>query len=148
MNIRTLSVTVPVERDALFNFLADIENFPRWSGGYCERIYLQRGGWCALTMEGEVMVRLHADSATGVIDFYAELWDQATNQMPVRVLALSPRCTVASFTLIGAPDQSPETYEARFALLRESMQELVRRFGGGAVHDAGARSSLVESGLN
>jgi uncharacterized protein YndB with AHSA1/START domain len=32
MNIHPLTVTVSAPRDTVFNFLADIENLPRWAG--------------------------------------------------------------------------------------------------------------------
>ena len=50
-------VVVPVPdaapRDVAFNFLADIEHLPAWSGGFCEWIELRRDGWRAYTAWGE-----------------------------------------------------------------------------------------------
>ena len=45
MNIHPLTVTVSAPRDAVFNFLANIENLPKWTGAWCERLMLQRGRW-------------------------------------------------------------------------------------------------------
>ena len=43
MNIRTIALSVAAPRDTVFNFLADIENLPKWAGSWCERLTLERG---------------------------------------------------------------------------------------------------------
>lgn len=64
--ILTLSVTAP--QAVVFNFLADIENLPVWTGGFCEWIELRRDGWRAYTALGEVMVDTKVDDIARAID--------------------------------------------------------------------------------
>ena len=67
MHIHPLTVTVSAPRDTVFNFLADIENLPKWAGAWCERLALQRGRWWALTSEGEQVMDMETSAGTGVI---------------------------------------------------------------------------------
>jgi hypothetical protein len=148
MNILTLTVTVSAPRNAVFNFLADIENLPKWSGGYCEGIALQRGRWWAFTADGEQVVDLESSNGTGVIDLRAGPLPERMTLTPIRVVALSTQLTLISFILIEAPDRGPEIFERRCRIWREAVKGFPRRFGGGKVHSSDAAPQLLELGLN
>jgi hypothetical protein len=145
MNIHPLTVTVSAPRDIVFNFLADIENLPKWTGCWCERLSLQRGRWWALTAEGEQVVDMETSVGTGVIDFRAGPSPDRFRPLPIRVVALSTRRTLISFLLIEGPDETDEAFGRRRQLLETAAAGLVKRFGGGEIHAAPA---LAELGLN
>jgi hypothetical protein len=148
MNINTLTVTVSAPRNIVFNFLADIENLPKWSGGYCEGITLQRGRWWAFTADGEQVVDIESNVGTGVIDLRAGPKPELMTLTPIRVVALSTRHTLISFVLIEAPDRGPEIFERRCRIWREAVKGLPRRFGGGELHSPDTTPQLMELGLN
>lgn len=145
MNIHPLTVTVSAPRDTVFNFLADIENLPRWAGAWCERLALQRGRWWALTSEGEQVMDMETSAGTGVIDLRAGASPERFRLMPIRVVALSTRRTLVSFLVIEGPDETNDAFAQRRERLQSAADGLVKRFGGGEVHCA---PSLVELGLN
>jgi hypothetical protein len=147
MNIRTLSLAVSSPRDSVFNLLADIENLPKWTAGYCEHVTLVRGRWWAFTSDGEQVVDLETSAGTGVIDLRAGPSPERMTLTPIRVVALAPRRTLITFTLIEAPEQTPEAFERRYRLLLEAADGLLRRFGGGEVHPVDL-PQLAELGLN
>lgn len=64
--ILTLSATAP--QATVFNFLADIENLPAWTDGFCEWIELHRDGWWAYTALGELAVETKVDDIASTID--------------------------------------------------------------------------------
>lgn len=68
MQTRTITLTVATPREVVFNFLADIENLPRWAGGFCEWLELHREGWWAYTALGELEVVTKVDDIAGTID--------------------------------------------------------------------------------
>ena len=148
MNIRTIAVTLAAPRDTVFNFLADIENLPKWAGGWCERLALERGRWWALTAEGEQVVDLETSAGTGVIDLRAGPLPERMTPTPVRVFALSLRRTLLTVTVVEVPDQTPEAYERRYQLLLAATGGLIRRFGGGELHPPSGAPELAELGLN
>lgn len=147
MNIHPLTVTVSAPRDTVFNFLADIENLPRWAGAWCERLMLERGRWWALTAEGEQVVDLETSAGTGVIDLRAGPSPDRMTLTPIRVLALSSGRTLVSFLLIPPPGQPAEIFARRQRWLQAAADGLPGRFGGGELHAAPA-PQLVELGLN
>jgi hypothetical protein len=145
MNIHPLTITVSAPRDTVFNFLADIENLPRWAGSWCERLALQRGRWWALTSEGEQVMDMETSAGTGVIDLRAGMSPERFRLMSIRVVALSTRRTLVSFLVIEGPDETNDAFAQRRERLQSAADGLVKRFGGGEVHCA---PSLVELGLN
>ncbi len=145
MNIQPITVSVAAPRDIVFNFLADIENLPKWTANWCERLMLQRGRWWALTSEGEQVVDMETSAGTGVIDFRAGASPERFRLTPIRVVALSPRRTLVSFLLIESPDETDEAFARRHERLQAAADGLVGRFGGGEMHWAPA---LAELGLN
>jgi len=144
MNIHPLNVTVSAPRDLVFNFLADIENLPKWAGAWCERLALQRGRWWALTSEGEQVMDMETSAGTGVIDLRAGISAEKFRLLPIRVVALSPRRTLVSFLVIEGADESDLAFARRRDRLQTAAEGLLKRFGGGEVHAA----PLAELGLN
>jgi uncharacterized protein YndB with AHSA1/START domain len=150
MTIRTIALTLSAPRDNVFNFLADIENLPKWAGGYYERLTLQRGRWCALTAEGDQVVDLETSAGTGVIDLRSGPLPERLTLMPIRVVALSPRRTLVSVTVIESPDQTAPAFARRYLIWRTAVEGLLRRFGSGELHavEAERAPELAELGLN
>lgn len=148
MNILALTVTVSASREVVFNFLADIENLPKWSGGYCEGITLQRGRWWALTADGEQVVDMETSAGSGVIDLRAGPLPESMTLTPIRVVGLSNQRTLISFVLIEAPGRGPENFVRRCRIWRAAVAGLPGRFGGGEVHSYDRFPQLLELGLN
>lgn len=145
MHIHPLTVTVAAPRDTVFNFLADIENLPKWAGAWCERLALQRGRWWALTSEGEQVMDMETSAGTGVIDLRAGVSPERFRLLPIRVVALSTRRTLISFLLIEGPDEADDAFVRRREWLQVAADGLLKRFGGGEVH---ASPQLARQGLN
>jgi hypothetical protein len=134
MNNRTIAITVPAPRDTVFNFLADIENLPKWATEFCERIYLEQGRWKALTSQGELFIDFETDDCTGVIDMRAGFTPEHMNLLPVRVIALSTGHTQASFTFFQATGLPDDLYECQYRALLAEVRGLIERFGGGRLY--------------
>ena len=148
MNIRTIAVTVAAPRDTVFNFLADIENLPKWAGAWCERIALERGRWWALTAEGELVVDMETSAGTGVIDLRAGPSPERLTPLLIRVVALSPRRTLVSLIVIESPAQPEADYTRRHDRWLAAARNLLQRFSGGELHVAEPAAEFLALGLN
>ena len=148
MNIRTVSVIVSAPRDTVFNFLADIENLPRWAPSLCERLYLSRGRWMALSPQGELHVDLEANNGTGVIDLRAGGASDRMPLLPIRVVPLSLGSALATFTFVPAPEWPAGIMQCDADALAADLHALLRRFGGGELCAADPLPQLAELGLN
>lgn len=133
MQTRIVQVHLKSPREAVFNFLADIENLPRWATEFCERVYLERGRWWALTSQGELTVAAEADRATGVIDLYAGPAPDRMGLLPIRVLAEPGGGALVTFTFRQPPELPDELYEQRYRSLLVELRGLIARFGGGTL---------------
>lgn len=148
MNIRTLAVTLSAPRDTVFNFLADIENLPRWAGGFCERIYLERGRWRALTSQGELDCELEAMANAGIIDLRFGDSPLRLAVLPIRVLALGANTTLVTVAFIEPPEWPAALAQRDAAEMLAEFEGLVRRFGGGEVHLPEPPVAQAEPGRN
>lgn len=148
MNIRTLAVTVAAPRDSVFNFLADIENLPRWAGGFCERLYLERGRWRALTSQGELYCDLEAGAASGVIDLRFGPAIDRLAVLPLRVIAIAARRTLVTVAFVEQPEWPAGLAQRDGAEVVAELEGLVRRFGGGELHVPESSLALAEPGPN
>ena len=148
MHIRTVSISVSSPRDTVFHFLADIENLPKWATEFCECLELRQGRWWAYTSQGEMLVEMETGVGTGVIDLRAGPAPDKLGLFPLRVLPLSARSALVSFTFIQPPGLPDELYEKQYESLRVEMRGLVRRFGGGELHAPDEAPQLAALGLN
>jgi hypothetical protein len=148
MNVRTLSVLLAASRESVFNFLADIENLPRWAPSLCERLYLSRGRWTALSPLGEVALDLESSHLTGVIDLRFDLGDRRA-LLPLRALAIGPERTLLSLTFVPAPEWPGGILQCDADALSADLGGLIHRFGGGEIcAPEPAVPALAELGLN
>jgi hypothetical protein len=72
MQADTQTVTLPASAEDAFAFLADLTNLPRWAVGFARGIRREGDEWIVQTANGEMPIRLGADSTRGTIDFYIQ----------------------------------------------------------------------------
>ena len=127
MQIRTITLTVAASRDTVFNFLADIENLPRWAGGFCEWIELHREGWWAYTALGELEVMTKVDDIAGTIDLrfgHAAGWKIV---IPVRVRTDGAGESLVSLACAQPAGLSDEHYERLIEALLSGLRDFAGR---------------------
>ena len=148
MNLRTVCLALAASPESVFNFVADIENLPRWAPSLCERLFLARGRWAALSPLGEVQVDLEASAGTGVVDLRFAAPGERSALLPLRVIALGPRASLLQVTFVPAPEWPEGVLQCDADTLLADLEGLVRRFGGGEVCTAAPAPQLAELGLN
>jgi ribosomal protein S5 len=72
MQANTQSVTVDAPVLAVYEFLSNAENLPRWAIGFAKGIRAAGDHWVVQTGQTEVALTVAADSTTGVVDFRME----------------------------------------------------------------------------
>jgi hypothetical protein len=127
MQSRTITLTVATPRAVVFNFLADLENLPRWAGGFCEWLELHREGWWAYTALGELEVVTKVDDIAGTIDLrlgHAAGWKIV---IPVRVRSDGDGGALVSLACAQPAGLSDEHYERLIESLLAGLRELPDR---------------------
>lgn len=127
MQSRTITLTVAAPRVVVFNFLADLENLPRWAGGFCEWLELHREGWWAYTALGELEVVTKVDDIAGTIDLrlgHAAGWKIV---IPVRVRTDGDGGALVSLACAQPAGLSDEHYEQLVESFLAGLRELPAR---------------------
>lgn len=127
MQHRQLTLTLAAPHAAAFNFLADIENLPAWTGGLCEWIELHREGWWAYTALGELAVETKVDDIAGEIDLRLRHVSGWLAVIPLRVRSDGDGGAIiraACRQPAGLPD---EAYERLFESLLNGLRGLAAR---------------------
>lgn len=127
MQARILTLTFAAPRAAIFNFLADIENLPAWSGGFCEWIELHCEGWWAYTAVGEVAVETKVDDIAGEIDLCFNHVSGWMIVLPLRVRPDGEGGCLVSLSCRQVAGLTDEQYEALFAGLISGLRSLPQR---------------------
>jgi Polyketide cyclase / dehydrase and lipid transport len=65
---RTVSIQAPPAR--VLEFVADVQNLPRWAVGFAKSVSQTPGGWVVRTERGELGIRVDVDRQRGTIDFW------------------------------------------------------------------------------
>ena len=73
MRANTQTISNEAAPAAVFSFLADMSNLPRWAIGFAKAIREEGGRWRVVTGHGEVPIRIDADERRGTLDFRIEV---------------------------------------------------------------------------
>jgi uncharacterized glyoxalase superfamily protein PhnB len=133
MKNRTITVTVPADRDDVFRFLSVVSNLPLWATESFQRLTYENGCARVWTPTGAVYVTLVADERTGVIDLLTGTRMDEMMLCPLRVIR-QPHGAAVSCTLFQAADEPDEFYERSYSALLADFRALTVRFGEGRLH--------------
>ncbi|AOS43358.1 hypothetical protein Verru16b_00401 [Lacunisphaera limnophila] len=124
MQTRLLTLTLAAPRATAFNFLADIENLPAWTGGLCEWVELHREGWWAYTALGELAVETKVDDIAGVIDLSLRHVSGWSLVIPLRVRSDGEGGALVHAACRQTAGLTDEHYERLFEALLTGLREL------------------------
>jgi hypothetical protein len=130
MNPQTYTATLCAPRERVFNFLANIENLPRWAASFCERIYIERGLWKGLTVQGESSIEMEAWGAKGVIALRAGISPDRLASLPILVLGIGERSTLVGVTFVSSGGRPGGFLQRDPEGVAEDLRRLAHRFGG------------------
>lgn len=104
MNSVTESCVVESPKTKVFDFLSNIENLPKWSTQFIQKVMLVDDKYKALTPIGEVFLRYETDRKTGVIDICAGPTEKQMTCAFLRVVSFSENSSGVTFTFFQYPD--------------------------------------------
>ena len=127
---RTTVVTLLASPENVFHLLADIENLPRWAGGFCERIFLQGGRWVALTSCGELFLALEIEEPAGDVVLHAGWQADRLHRLALTITRGDEGGAQIKFVL--GPDATRE-HAQLYRALETEVRGLVPRLDGSAL---------------
>ncbi|HEY3184230.1 MAG TPA: SRPBCC family protein [Gaiellaceae bacterium] len=119
MRTTTQTIEIAARPEDVFAFVADPELLPRWAIGFAKGIRPFDGAWLVTTASGdELPLRVEADAATGVVDFYA-----ADVPATTRVVS-NDRGSEYVFTMFQPPQMPDDVFAAQIAELGRELTVL------------------------
>ena len=143
MDLLTYTATLRASRDSVFNFIANIENLPRWAASFCERVDVEHGRWKGLTALGEVWLELDACRTTGAIVLHAGTSHDRLAPLPILVLKLGEGRTLVGVTFASVAARATELVRRDPRDVAADLHGLAKRFGG-EVHQPAREARPVE----
>jgi hypothetical protein len=128
MRNETVTTVLPAPADDVFDYLADIENLPKWATEFARRLERDGDDYKVVNGLGQFFFEIRADADTGVIDMYAGPEKDQMALFPTRVVALPDGRSAYSFTMFQAPGMPDELFERQYASLRREFVQIERRF--------------------
>ena len=124
MRHATVTTVLDAPREAVFDYMADIENVPRWATEFARELKCDADGYRVVNGLGEFRFEIRADRDTGVIDMYAGPDAERMAVFPTRTVGLPDGRTAYSFTMFQAPDMPDELFDAQYASLQREFANI------------------------
>ncbi|MDE1726390.1 MAG: hypothetical protein KGH89_03910 [Thaumarchaeota archaeon] len=111
MNSITETCVVSVPKDKVFKFLSSVENLPKWSTQFVQKLITTDGKYKAVTPIGEVFIRFETNPNAGLIDIYAGFTEQYMTPAYLRIISFSENSTGVMFTFFQWDDTDDMTWK-------------------------------------
>jgi hypothetical protein len=124
----TVTAVLDAPKDAVFDYLSEIDNLPDWATDFAQELKYEEGRAKVVNSLGEFYFSIEADRETGVIDMYAGPTEDELTLFPTRVVALAENKSAYSFTMFKAPGMPDELFESQYESLRREFDNIRSRF--------------------
>jgi hypothetical protein len=131
MRSETVTTVLDAPREAVFDYLAEIENLPSWATEFARELRRDADGYLVVNGLGEFRFEISADRATGVVDMFAGPDREHMALFPTRAVALPDGRTAYSFTMFQDPEMPDELFDAQYASLRREFANIEATFAPG-----------------
>jgi hypothetical protein len=126
MRSRTVTAVLDADREAVFDYLSDIERLPEWATEFARVLRREGEDYKVVNGLGEFYFAIQADRETGVIDMFAGPSKQQMAVFPTRAVPLPDGRTAYSFTMFQGPDMPDELFDAQHASLQREFANIER----------------------
>ena len=125
---RTVTAVLDAPKDAVFDYLSELDNLPDWATDFARELKFEDGKAKVVNGLGEFFFEIDADRETGVIDMYAGPTEEELALFPTRVVALGEARSAYSFTMFKGPGMPDELFESQYESLRREFDNIRMRF--------------------
>ena len=126
MRSATVTTVLRAPRQAVFEYLADIEHLPEWATEFARELRREGDDYKVVNGLGEFFFTIRSDPASGVIDMFAGPTKDSMAVFPTRAVELPDGRTAYSFTMFQTPDMPDELFEAQYASLQREFANIER----------------------
>lgn len=126
VNVRNFHVIVDAPAEALFDFVTDLANMPRWSIHFCKDVRLIADGAIVTSPSGEVYFGVTGDRDLGVLDWWCGPTMETAQRWPTRIVGLpDDRCLYNVTAIFGeaVPPNVDQLFADELGTLRDLVEE-------------------------
>ena len=131
MRSETVTTVLEAPAEAVFAYMADIENLPEWATEFARELVREGDDYKVRNGLGEFFFEIRADPANGVIDMFAGPSKQEMAIFPTRVVGLPGDRSAYSFTMFQAPDMPDELFDSQYASLQREFRNIEGKLNAG-----------------
>lgn len=113
LKAKTTTARFKAPADKVQNFIANVENLPKWATGFCKNLKKQGDDYIVTTPGGDLFFRIDQNQDNGITDMWGGPSKDMMMRWPVRVLPDGFGGSVLAFTAIQTPDQPDEVFEGQ-----------------------------------
>ena len=124
MRSETVTIVLAARREAVFAYMANIENLPKWATEFARELKRENGDYKVVNNLGEFYFEIHADEDTGVIDMLAGPSKDELAVFPTRAVELPGGGTAYTFTMFQGPGMPDELFESQYESLRREFDNI------------------------
>ena len=128
MRSETVTTVLAAPRDAVFDYVSDIEHLPEWATEFARELKREGEDYKVVNGLGEFYFEIRADPHTGVIDMLAGPTKEEMAVFPTRAVLLPDGRTAYTFTMFQGPDMPDELFEAQRDSLQREFTNIEKRF--------------------
>lgn len=119
----TFSVSIAREPGAVYDFVVDLKNLPKWATAFCRSIKKDGDQWVLQTPQGPMGMRITARNAFGILDHYVLPAPGIEIHVPMRVVPNGEGSEVL-FTLFRRPEMTDAQFMEDQRLVRQDLNTL------------------------
>jgi hypothetical protein len=123
MRSRTLGVSIAATPQAVYAFIAEPLNLPKWAAGLGSSIGKIDGRWVVETPNGPATVEFAPRNTLGVLDHTVTLGSGAKIHMPIRVIP-NGRGSELAITLFQQPGMSDAQFQEDASLVQKDLRRV------------------------
>lgn len=125
---RTVTAVLDAPKEAVFEYLSQLENLPEWATEFAPELKYVDGKAKVVNGLGEFYFALEADRDSGVIDMFAGPTERELSLFPTRVVALGEDKCAYTFTMFKAAEMPDALFESQYESLRREFDNIRIRF--------------------
>ncbi len=129
MNAHTQTVTIQASPKVVFDFIADIENLPKWAVVFCQGLRREGSRWIVTTPGGELTMRYVTEPRSWSVDMYSSPAGGPEDAAYSRVIPNGAGSEYV-FTFFQTPDISDEDFARQGAALKQELGGLAKMIEG------------------
>ena len=118
-----LSIAVDQSSNAVYNYVSNPENFPKWLAFATSISKKSDTVWVAKTNLGTIEIEMTPRNEFGIVDHKVKLPDGNVLYNPLRVIKNGKSCEVV-FTLFRDPNKTKEAFESDAQLVEADLKTL------------------------